>query len=123
MRATVTRDNTTRSITLDVTGVPDIDVTTYHRKPRIFRPDQVTIKLTNGNVSDVNVSGGLVLKSGGTSDQVRENQHWWGKEWTGPGRSGFEVPAWLRSLVTEVLAGATSWHVPDVNNPEEVQTL
>lgn len=114
MRAAVTRDTTVRTIELGVEGVPDIDVTTYHRKPRIFRPDRMTITVTDGEVSRVNVSGGLVLKSGKASTEVRENQRWWTT------REIQGAPDWVQTLIKEAPAGVTFWRSPSA---EEVQEL
>lgn len=124
MRAAVKTNRVVRTITIEVApgSVPDIDVTmSYHRKPRIFRPDAVTVVLTDGEVSSVNVTGGLVLKSGGASTEVRENKKWYSGEWSSAKLS--TVPDWLATVVREAPAGVTSWYVPDASNPEEVQAL
>ncbi len=119
MRASVEKDTTTRTITVKIEpgSVPDIDVTTYHRKPRIFRPDNVTLTVTDGEVSRVNVTGGLVLKSGGASTEVRENQRWYSSDLT---RHANRLPAWVRTLMDEAPRHVTSWRDPA---PEEVQAL
>lgn len=103
MQAAVSTDNTTRTIDLKVVDAPDIDVTTYHRKPRVFRPDRAIIRLTNDTFQRIDVYGGLALKSGGTSDKVRERVTYW---------SGSELeraPEWVRLLVAEAPAGVTAW--------------
>lgn len=108
MNAEVKRDDVRRTIVVTVSGVPDIDITaSYHKKPRHFRPDSVTIELVNGKLNALNVSGFLVLKSGGTSDSVRDNQRWYSP------RSTDKMPPWLRRLVQEAPAGVASWIEPE----------
>lgn len=109
MQAAVKRDSTQRVITVEVTDVPDIDITSYHQKPRIFRPDTVTITISDGKVSRVNVSGGLVLKSGGTSESVRENQRWYGSELDGMRTA----PGWIRTVMTDAPNGVTTWRTAE----------
>jgi hypothetical protein len=108
MQAAVKRDTTVRTIMLEVQNVPDVDVTRYyHRKPRIFRPDSVTIKLVDGTVERVTVSGGLVLKSGAASTEVSEKEQWFpGSSWS-PKLS--EAPEWLALLVDQAPQGLTTW--------------
>jgi hypothetical protein len=108
MRAAVKQDTTTRVITLEVQGVPDVDVTRhYHRKPRIFRPDSVTIQLVDGEVNRVKASGGLVLKSGAASTEVEEKEEWT----TGLYGSAnlADAPEWLALLVKDAPHGVTTW--------------
>lgn len=108
MQAQVSHDDTRRTIVIDVSGVPDIDITrSYHKKPRGFRPDKVSLTLINGALGGVNVSGYLTLKSGGTSDLVRENQRWYSV------RELTELPGWLQLLIEEAPAGVTLWNQPE----------
>ena len=106
------------TIQLDVEDVPDIDVTqSWHRKPRVFRPDHVTIVFSNGQISSVNVSGGLVLKSGRPSTEVRDNVRWYSPaELT-------RMPEWVKRLVDEAPSGVTTWRDLDTTNPDEVTAL
>ena len=49
MQATVTHDTTTRIITLEVSSVPDWDATrSWQARPRVIRPDHVTITIVDG---------------------------------------------------------------------------
>lgn len=106
MQAAVKRDTTVRTIMLEVQNVPDVDVTrSYHRKPRIFRPDSVTIKLVDGTVERVTVSGGLVLKSGAASTEVHEKEEW--GFYLSPKLS--EAPEWLALLINDAPQGVTTW--------------
>lgn len=108
MRAQVGFDETVRTIQIKIVpgSVPDWDVTSYyHKKPRVFRPDQVTVKLNDDRVSSVTVSGGLVLKSGGASEQVRESVRYY--RWSEKDRT--EAPAWLVALIDEAPTGTASW--------------
>lgn len=118
MRAEVTRDTTTRTISLNVIGVPDIDVTrTYHRKPRIFRPDRVVIRVVNAEIHSVSASGGLVLKSGAASTEVREGWQWHPDTDFGIDSNISTAPAWVHTLVNGALVGITFW------NDEKAQSL
>ena len=108
MQAAVKRDVTVRTITLEVENAPDIDVTrNYHRKPRIFRPDSVTVRVVDGTVNHVDVSGGLVLKSGSASTEVREHQEWTKTRW-GVHKLA-DAPEWLALLINEAPNGVTTW--------------
>ena len=108
MQAAVRQDQTVRTITLGVHGVPDIDVTrSYHRKTRIFRPERVVITLVDGKVSRVVTSVGLVLKSGRASTEVRENEEWTVKGWSGTKLT--DAPEWLALLIAEAPQGVTTW--------------
>jgi hypothetical protein len=106
MRGSVVKDNLTRVIRVDLEDVPDLDITTYHRKPRIFRPDHVSITLADGTVSRVSLSGYLVLKSGGTSDAVRDSKRWYGSELG-------SLPKWLQAIVTDAPNGVTTWRTAE----------
>jgi hypothetical protein len=106
MRGKVVKDNVTRVIRVELADVPDLDITTYHRKPRIFRPDQVSVTLADGEVSRVSLSGYLVLKSGGTSSAVRDSKRWYGSELG-------SLPAWLRTIVTDAPNGVTTWRTAE----------
>jgi hypothetical protein len=108
MQAAVKTDVMVRTISLEVTGVPDIDVTRqWHHKPRIFRPDSVTIWLVDGTVDQVAVSGGLVLKSGAASTDVREREEWTQKGWGCLKLA--DVPEWLALLIADAPNGVTTW--------------
>jgi len=120
MRANVTSDRTVRTIQIEIEpgSVPDIDITrSYHHRPRIFRPDIITLTVTDGEVSRVNVSGGLVLKSGAASTEVHEKQCWYSSDLT---QHANQLPVWVRRLMSEAPDDATSWRDPA---PEEVQAL
>jgi hypothetical protein len=124
MRAAVKRDHHARTITIQVDpgSVPDVDVTrSYHRKPRIFRPDIVTINVSDGEIQTVTAAGGLVLKSGAASTEVRESEKWYSGTWSSP-KIG-SAPEWLATLIREAPEGVTAWRDLDTANPEEVQAL
>lgn len=117
MQAAVKKDTTVRTIQLEVQNVPDVDVTrSYHRKPRIFRPDSVTIQLVDGTVERVTVSGGLVLKSGAASTEVHEKE-----EWGSYSLKLSEAPEWLALLINDAPQGVTTWRTGA--DAGEVQTL
>lgn len=122
MRAAVETDGTVRTIRVKVEAVPDIDVTrSYHRKPRIFRPESVVITLVDGVISQAKVSGGLVLKSGAASTEVGESETWRSGSWSTPKLA--EAPAWLARLMDEAPSGVTTWRDMDTHNPDEVTAL
>lgn len=119
MKASVKTDVTHRTIWVEVSGVPDIDLTQhYHRKTRMIRPDVLKIELTDGRPTGITASGGLVLKSGGASASARDE-----KRWYGPRDLEHDAPEWVRLLVAEAPNGVTSWRAPDVTDPAEVQAL
>jgi hypothetical protein len=115
MQAAVRRDTTTRVIMLGVSGVPDIDVTRhYHRRPRIFRPQFVTLRWVDGELASAKVDGGLVLKSGGASESAGESETFYPEtsSWATPKMD--KAPEWLHLLVAEAPQGVTSWNAGEV---------
>jgi hypothetical protein len=121
MRAAVTRDTITRVINLEVSGVPDLDVTeNWHRKPRVIRPDYLVITLVDGDVRSAETTGGLVLKSGAASDGVGDKREWTSNAY---GYRLDDAPEWVRTLTGEAVLGVTAWSYPDSSNPEEVLSL
>lgn len=109
MRAEVTEDQTVRTITLDVQGAPDIDVTQpWHREPLICRPDQAVLTVVDGEATDIEVTGGRVLKTGVVSTQLRGQFEWQAQ---GP-REREQIgsaPEWVRTIWEQAPAGVTSW--------------
>lgn len=102
MKATVDQDTSVRTILVEVQDVPDIDATeTWHRRARIFRPDFLQIRVTDGRLEMVKASGGLVKKDGSASIGNRESKSWLRPE---------PMPEWVRTIVRGVLAGETSWN-------------
>lgn len=107
---TVTRDRTTQVISVEVSGVPDIDVTQhYHRKPRAFRPDRAIVTIVDGEVLEVKASGGLVLKSGAASTETRERWEWHSARTYGLGGTFENAPKWVTTLVHDAPAGVVRW--------------
>ena len=87
-------------LSLQPGSVPDLDVTTaLHRRPRVIRPDTVTISVSGGLVNRIEVSGGLVLASGRVSSKVRDSTAWYFSRF-GSARSLGNTPEWLRALDT-----------------------
>ena len=110
MRATVKHDTTQRTIRLDVSGVPDVDATkSWNQLRRLIRPDEVWIKLVDGELREIKVSGPMVLKSGQLSASVRENWSWHPDSRWGTGDKISTAPEWVRTLATEAPNGVTSW--------------
>jgi hypothetical protein len=124
VKASVKRDNVVRTIDLEVSGVPDLDVTrSWQKKARVIRPDGALIKVVDGVRQHIKVWGPLVLKSGGTSDSVRDHWEWTLGRYTGKENHIDHAPEWVRLLWTEAVNGVTSWRTPDVTDPAEVQAL
>jgi hypothetical protein len=109
MRATVIMDTTARTIHVKVMFGTDIDVTrSHHCRPRIFRPDMVTLSLMDGDLSSVKVHGGLVLKSGVASTEVRESETFYPlSSWRSPKLD--KAPEWVQLLAAEAPYGVTTW--------------
>lgn len=117
MKAAITRDQTVRTIQIDVTGVPDVNVTqSWHRKARFMRPEHVRLTIVNGDAATVTVTGGLVLKSGGASGEVREKFEWRTQSYHSNDHID-HAPDWVRRLWVQAPLGVTSWNEP------EAQTL
>ena len=109
MRATVQHDFTKRVITLEVSGVPDLDVTeNWHHKDRTMRPDYVEMTLVDGEFRQFVASGSLLKGDG----QPGRNRATWKCSATGARyerRTLDKAPEWVQTLVREAPAGVTSW--------------
>lgn len=112
MRATVRNDRTTRVIVLEVSGVTDLDASeSWHTKPRMIRPDYITITLVDGEFHEAK-AGGPVLKASGEPGLVRAT-------WMcGPTGARYErntldqAPEWVQTMAREAPAGVTAWGQP-----------
>ena len=123
MKASVVSDRSTRTIEIEVTDAPDIDVTeSYHKTPRVFRPDKARLNLVDNKARSIVIIGGLVKKSGQASEHVREQITYRNDAYRNRERLD-QAPGWVRSLFGEAPAGVTSWTWVDRSNPEEVQAL
>lgn len=114
MQARVKTDRTVRTIivTIKPGSVPDHDVTrSWHRKPRIIRPDSLKVVLADGNLDEVTLFGGLVLKSGAASTEAGDKDRWYGAY--GDHKLA-DLPGWLAPVVQAVIDGQTVWHKPEV---------
>lgn len=101
MATTVKTDTTTRVVEADVQDVPDIDVTrSYHFKPRVMRPNRITLTMINGSFARVNISGGLVLKSGAASESITVDQTWYRGD---VHRHPNNMPEWAKAFVKDVM--------------------
>lgn len=122
MRAHVDKDTTVRTIVIKIESgsVPDVDVTqSWHRKPRVMRPDHAVLTTVGGEQTILKISGGLVLKSGAASTEVREGWEWRRSSYHERDRID-SAPSWAWSLWNEAPRHVTSWRDPA---PEEVQAL
>lgn len=111
MQGHVKTDRTVRTVivTIEPGSVPDHDVTrSWHKKPRVIRPEVLTVRTLNGDLESVGLSGGLVLKSGAASTEVKDGDKWYVRyELT-------DLPGWLSPVVQAVIDGRTSWQDSEV---------
>jgi hypothetical protein len=110
MQAHVKSDQTVRTIAIEIEpgSIPDYDVTrSWHRKPRVIRPDSLTVITHDGELTRVTLSGGLVLKSGGASSESRHGNDWQGDYGD---QKLADLPGRLSAVVQAVLDGQTTWH-------------
>ncbi|MFY1686316.1 hypothetical protein [Plantactinospora sp. WMMB782] len=93
-------DSVNRHIALRVEGAePMQNRYQEHRKTkRSFLPDRINIRLHNGELASVDVSGGVVLKSGVASEKLRDNESWYNMR-----HFSEEAPEWLREAVAEAI--------------------
>lgn len=122
MRAMVTSEVTELTVTIEVSDVPDIDITErWHTRPRSFRPEAMVIKAVSGpsgkiEFSSVEVRGGQMLMSGQPSENVIGKKTWFAERpyyaestWISTG------PDWVQNIVGDVLDSedkVTTWRTP-----------
>jgi hypothetical protein len=122
MRASVEKDMTVRTIVIAIEpgSVPDLDVTrSWHRKPRVIRPDRAVLTIVDGEQTILKVSGGLVLKSGAASTEVSDTWEWRRRGYREPDKID-SAPEWARWLWDEAPEDVTIWLDPA---PDDVQVL
>lgn len=108
MRASVQNDMTERVITLEVSGVPDLDVTeNWHHKDRTIRPDFVEITLMNGEFHQLVASGPLLTKDG-TPGRMRGTWKCARTDARYERRTLDKAPQWVQTLI----AGLALTHTP-----------
>lgn len=115
MRASVNSDRTVRTIVIDVDpgSVPDLNVAqTWHRKPRVIRPDHAVLTIVGGEQTIIKVSGGLVLKSGAASAEVRDDWEWRRRSYYDSDRID-SAPEWVWALWNEAPRHVTNWNQPE----------
>jgi hypothetical protein len=111
IRAAVTQDTTTREITIELAGVPDLDVTqSWHSKPRIIRPSLARIRIVDHQTRHIAVKGGLVLKSGKASTEVTDSAGWRADGYLAREQIG-TAPEWVQMLWREAPVGVTTWRL------------
>lgn len=89
---------TVRTVRITLNGAPKMLVPTYSRRPNLFQPDVMVVKVHGPNVRvTVDISGPFILKSGRLSKINRENELFI----KGSGKYQ-NAPEWLRSLVDEI---------------------
>lgn len=72
MEAKVIADTSVRTITIKVSGVPDMDAKmSWQRRSHPVRPDEVEMTIREGRQT-MRISGPVVLKSGELSERSRE---------------------------------------------------
>jgi len=121
VRAHVTKDNSVRTIELELEGLPDLDVTQrWQRNTRKIRPDRASIQIRNGEVRSISVGGPLVKKSGQPSEGVRDTAHYRMTEAYIERERIENAPGWVQELVAQVPLGITTFTWV---SPEEAQVL
>jgi len=109
MRAHVTKDTSTRTIELELEGLPDIDITErYHAKPRSIRPDKARINIVSNETRSIVIYGGLVKKSGQPSEHVRESTTYSRNAYRDRERLD-QAPGWVQELFNQAPTGITSF--------------
>lgn len=103
MEFSIRRDTTVRTVTVEVTDGVELDVTeTWHKSRRSIKVDHVQVRIANGDLSRVTVSGGLMRKDGTPSECARDSRSWYDVE---IGRA----PEWIQSAAQKVLDGYRKW--------------
>lgn len=121
MRAVVKSDRTTRTIEIDLFGMPDIDVTqSYHRRTRIFRPDKARIRITDGVTVHLKVSGPLVITGDMVSARSILNKNWHRSDRMGVGEPIGKAPDWARAIWDQAGTGIKYWIWAGEGQPESV---
>lgn len=126
MKIEVQTDTTRREIGFRVTegSAPDLDVTeSWHSKPRVIRPDSGNLVIVDGEVRRITVSGGLVLKSGAASEQVRDKREWRASHAYMQRERIEDAPEWVQYIWREAQCGVTAWSYVERDNAEQVQAL
>jgi len=107
MRAAVESDVTTREIVIRLVGGPVLDISEeWHFNPRKIRADRAVVTLINGKPMGVRISGGLLLKSGETSDAQRAFRNYSPDE---------DPPPWVQELA-QAPTGTTEWTIEGVED-------
>jgi hypothetical protein len=114
MRAIVTSEVTELTVTIEVSDVPDIDITQrWHTRDRSFRPEALVIRATNGEFSSVEVRGGQMLMSGQPSENVVGKKSWYAEQpWHAQSTWLKAAPDWVQNIVGDVLYSedkVTTW--------------
>jgi hypothetical protein len=110
MHAQVERSITIQTIVIAVEGTLDLDITqSWHRKPRHIRPCQAEIRIVDGVVTKMLISGPLVLKSGTASTETRETATYYHEDYVTKRESISSAPGWAQMLWREAGLGGTSW--------------
>jgi hypothetical protein len=105
VKAHVTRDNSTRTIELEVEGVPDLDVTeSWHRQPRVIRPDKARINVVDNEAHAIVVFGAVIKKSGHPSEHVRGDRTYRPQAYRETERLDL-APGWIKKLFAQAPLG------------------
>lgn len=120
MKASVVSDKSTRTIEIQVEGLPTLDVTeTWHRKTRMILPDKAIVRIVDGEPRSIVVLGPLLKQGGQPSEHVRNSRSFTPKAYIS--RERIETaPGWVRELFAQVPLGVTAFTWV---SPEEAQVL
>jgi hypothetical protein len=106
MKIKVAYDRTERTISLDVSGADPMTRKSQEYRQRVvsFLPDHVNVRINDGELSSVSISG-PVLKKDGTPGQARRDS----ESWYSGINFRLNAPEWLVQVVSDAAQGVTQW--------------
>jgi len=120
MRAQVAKDQTVRTISVEVTGAPDLDVARdWQVLQRLIKPEWIMITLVGEKFQKVQVRGPLILKNGKVG-KTRGDFTWYTDDSVLHHREKLSrSPQWIRDLVQNTPHGLTAFSWPDQSPRDE----
>jgi hypothetical protein len=108
MHATVTKDNTRRTVKIDIVDGPMLETTKpWYTSPKYVEVDRALILVDNGAPRSITVSGWTLLKNGSLSDSTRDDLTWHSD--TGYTYKIADAPGWVQKLFHQAVNGVTTW--------------
>ena len=120
MKATVTGDQTVRTIEIELTGGPIVDVTeTWNLKPREIGATHVRLSMHSDQVTGVAVRG-QVLKKNGEPGENRATRTWRDQSYDTKNLIR-NAPGWIREIVAQAPLGIRefTWTPEELGDPAE----